>query len=309
MKRNTKKRQGNRKPTKQGGGQNSGKTQQLDQHVAKRTVSLTDKWLRGLSLAGVMLTMYLTWVAWQGSGAAFCETGGGCDVIQSSQWSRFLGIPLAVWGLGLYALLAIASFGTNGKMKRWKRLWRLSFLGVVISVYLTATGLIALGSLCAWCLTSFALLVAIFILAEKSKPQQALGNKVTSWYVGHLAAALGMVALMFVSGSNLLSQRGDPRLHELAEHLTETEAVFYGAYWCSSCAEQKRLFSGAADKLPYVECSPGGPNSPMTSECVRAGVSGFPTWEINGRVVHVGVLTPQTLADMSGYKWNKDEDE
>ena len=274
----------------------------------RQEVLLGEKWLRALSLAGVVLTLYLSWVAFQGAGIAFCTQGSGCDVIQSSQWSRFLGIPLAVWGLGLYCLLAWTAFSGGGKLKRWKRLWRLSFVGVVISVYLTTVGLVALGSVCMWCLGSFALLVAIFILVEKNKPQQALGKGVGSWYFGHLAIALGLVAIMFVSATDLLNKRGDPRLHDLAEHLVEKDVVFYGAYWCPSCAEQKRLFSGAAEKLPYVECAPGGRNAPMTSECARAGVTGYPTWVIDGRA-YVGVKQPQDLAAISGYDWERTNSE
>lgn len=109
-------------------------------------------------------------------------------------------------------------------------------------------------------------------------------------------------------GADLWSKRGDPRLHELAQRLSQTEAKFYGAYWCPNCMEQNKLFSGAAEKLPYVECSPGRRNSPMTSECVRAGVLGYPTWVINGKT-HVGVVQPTMLAVLSGYDWNNDKKE
>lgn len=46
----------------------------------------------------------------------------------------------------------------------------------------------------------------------------------------------------------------------------------------------------------------------MTSECVRAGVLGYPTWVINGKT-HVGVVQPTMLAALSGYDWNNDKKE
>lgn len=259
------------------------------------------KAMAGLSLAGVALTIYLSWVAFQGTGAAFCTQGSGCDVIQASQWSKFLGLPLALWGAGLYGLIALYALARMGREKRWRRLWQLSGLGLVISVYLTGLGLVALGSLCAWCLTSFTLLAGLFTIAERQRHAGGRKRQVAQ-YLAQLAVAGGIILVMFVSGSGILGQRGDPRLHGLAEHLARSQAVFYGAYWCPSCAEQKRIFGAAAEKLPYVECAPGGPNSPMTGECARAGVSGYPTWVIDGRA-WVGVRSAQDLAAMSGYDW------
>lgn len=266
-------------------------------------VSRLDYLLRSLAGAGLLLTLYLTWVAWQGQKVAFCAEGSGCDVIQSSQWSTFLGLPLALWGAGLYAALLWVSFRATTKMKRWRGMWKLSLLGVVISAYLTVLGLVDLGTVCGWCLTSFALLLASFVLLEINKPTQGLEGKRKDMFLGVGALGLGVAAAMFLYSSDILSQRGDPRLHGLAQHLTDTGAVFYGAHWCPSCREQKHLFSGAADKLPYVECAQGGPNSGMSNRCVQAGVSGYPTWVINGRPV-VGVIQPENLAVISGYDWD-----
>ena len=37
--------------------------------------------------------------------------------------------------------------------------------------------------------------------------------------------------------------------------LKDKGAVFYGAFWCSHCQDQKKLFGSSAKLLPYVECS------------------------------------------------------
>jgi hypothetical protein len=90
-------------------------------------------------------------------------------------------------------------------------------------------------------------------------------------------------------------------IRALAEHLAEQDVVFYGASWCPHCQEQKRLFGASADRLPYVECSLGGPNAPQSAACRTAGIQSYPTWVINGRATVGQVLTLAQLADATGF--------
>ncbi len=85
----------------------------------------------------------------------------------------------------------------------------------------------------------------------------------------------------------------------LARHLAQSKAVFYGAYWCPHCQEQKHKFGGAAALLPYVECDPKGTNA-QTERCERAGVQVFPTWVIGGSK-REGVQSLEALAEASGF--------
>jgi hypothetical protein len=93
----------------------------------------------------------------------------------------------------------------------------------------------------------------------------------------------------------------DPAIRALAEHLTEEDVRFYGASWCSHCQEQKRLFGASAHRLPYIECSPGGPNAPQSPLCTRAGVRSYPTWVIDGRAFVGEVLSLARLASATGF--------
>ena len=70
------------------------------------------------------------------------------------------------------------------------------------------------------------------------------------------------------------------------------------------CAKGTASSGHAADRLPYVECSPGGRNTPMTSTCAAAGVTVFPTWVIDG-IQHNGVLEPQQLAVLTRFDWDR----
>lgn len=273
----------------------------VHQHSVKPSPTSTrDKVVLALSLFGMLLTGYLSFVAFDGSGAAFCSEGSGCDVVQGSRWSRFLGLPIAAWGFALYALLAWSAWRPAPGGVRWRRLWRLSFLGLAASVYLTLAGGIALQAFCAWCLLSLATMAAIFVLVQWSRPA---GVPWPTWLLGNGLVALALVAMLHLSATGLLQRPEDPRLRGLAEHLQTSGVKFYGASWCSNCITQKKAFGASAARLPYVECSPNGRNGGVAFECTSAGITGYPTWMIDG-MPYVEVIAPERLAGMTGYDWN-----
>src|SRR5262249_31175745 len=41
----------------------------------------------GLSVAGLVVAGYLTWLKWAGHGALLCVAGSGCDLVQASRYS------------------------------------------------------------------------------------------------------------------------------------------------------------------------------------------------------------------------------
>lgn len=269
---------------------------------ARAAAGKADIALRVLAVVGLLLTAYLSFVAWQDTGAAFCSEGSGCDVVQGSRWSRFLGLPIAAWGGLLYAAIAWTAWRSAPRMARWRRLWRLSFLGLAISVYLTLAGVVALQAVCLWCLLSLAVMLAIFLLVHATRPDSAPGAPWSAWLLGNGLLALGLLAALQMSAMGLLERREDPRLRALAEHLSQTDAKFYGASWCANCTEQKRLFGAAAKRLPYVECAPEGRGGGVAFDCISARISGYPTWIIDGQH-HVEVIEPERLARISGFDW------
>jgi len=86
----------------------------------------------------------------------------------------------------------------------------------------------------------------------------------------------------------------------LAKYLTEKGVIFYGAYWCSHCKEQKELFGDEAMQyITYYECDPQGENS-KAKECEAANIQGCPTWIYNGEKKE-GTQTLDSLANWVGY--------
>ena len=88
---------------------------------------------------------------------------------------------------------------------------------------------------------------------------------------------------------------------ELAKYLNDMGVVKYSAYWCPNCLNQSELFGKQAYKeLNVVECARDGINS-KTQLCIDKRIKGFPTWEINGKLI-LGVLSLKELSKLTGFK-------
>jgi uncharacterized membrane protein/glutaredoxin len=256
-----------------------------------------------LSVVGIALTGYLSWTAFSGGQVQGCAAGGGCDTVLTSPWATLLGLPTAFWGLFAYAGLAAIAFVRRADT-HWSYAWTAAFFGVCYSVYLTVVSLTILGSACPYCLTSLGLMAATLALVTWQRPPEMARRSWTGAVVGR--GALAALAI-FVLHANYTAPQAeptgpeDPTTRALAEHLNDEGVVFYGASWCPHCQEQKRLFGASASRLPYIECSPAGPNTPQAPSCSRAGVRSYPTWVIDGRTYVGEVLSLAQLANASGF--------
>jgi uncharacterized membrane protein len=259
--------------------------------------------LLALSGLGIALTAYLSWTSLTGSAPQGCSAGGGCEVVLTSRWATLLGLPTALWGLFAYVGLAAIAFVRRADL-HWSYAWTAAFFGVCYSVYLTVVSLTILGSTCPYCLTSLALMTATLALVVTQRP----GEMARRSWLGLVAgrAALAGVAILFLHANYVAPQAEDlgpedPKIRALAEHLDDEGALFYGASWCPHCQEQKRLFGASVGRLPYIECSPAGPNTPQAPSCSSAGIKSYPTWVINGRVFAGEVMSLARLANESGF--------
>ena len=81
-----------------------------------------------------------------------------------------------------------------------------------------------------------------------------------------------------------------------AQCVKESGASFFGAFWCSHCIEQKRLFGRAEKELPYVECSTPD-RSNRTQICIDEEIESYPTWRFGDDTELTGVQTLTTLAE------------
>jgi uncharacterized membrane protein len=122
-----------------------------------------------LSLVGVFVAAYLYLYKLGLIGSLACGTGG-CETVQFSEWSRFLGVEVSLVGLvGYVGLLGLSLASLQGPLagRRWpvQLLAVLSGIGVVFALYLTYLELFVIHAICRWCVGSAVIITAIFVTA------------------------------------------------------------------------------------------------------------------------------------------------
>ena len=257
-----------------------------------------------LALIGMALSGYLTFTVWSGKTVAFCTEGAGCDVVLNSRWSTLFGMPTSFWGFLAYALLAAIAWNRHAD-NQWRWAWVISLFGLLYSLYLTSISLFVLQAACQYCLTSLGLMTVIFVLTTFQRPENLPKFSWGPWLAKSVgAAAVAIVALHLYYAGYWGSAPGpeDPWVRGLAEHLSKSDAKFYGASWCPHCQEQKKKFGSSVNRIPYVECSPGGPQAPAAPACKEKNIQSYPTWIINGQR-YTGVQPLDALAQSSQYQY------
>lgn len=122
-----------------------------------------------LSLVGLFVALYLYLYKLGKIGTLVCGTGG-CETVQLSRWSRFMGIEVSLIGLVGYVVLlviALASLQPPLMMRRWPStaIAALSGIGVLFTLYLTSLELFVIHAICRWCVSSAVIILAIFVAA------------------------------------------------------------------------------------------------------------------------------------------------
>jgi len=267
-----------------------------------------DKWLLGLVLAGIALTSYLTFVAWFGEHPAFCGADSECDLVQQSRWSVLLGLPIAFWGFLTYALLARLVWRMRTRASSWPLALTVATVGTAVSWYLTVVSIFAIEATCTYCLISFGIMNVLLVLLLLRRPAQMPEHAWAKSLPVPVVSAFLVVFLLFMHFGGYFDPAAGPEkpyLKALASHLRESDARFYGAYWCPTCQKQKKMFEASAHRLPYVECTPDGRNGALNFTCVANEVKDYPTWVINGRR-QVGLVSVDRLASLSRFEWSAD---
>ena len=262
-----------------------------------------DNWLLGLAGLGVLLTGYLTLVAWLGDQPAYCGAESECDLVQSSRWSTLFGMPMALWGLITYALLAGGIWRLRSRPSVWRATLLLACIGAGVSWFLTLVSFFRIEATCGYCLASFALMNVLLVLVLLRRPAQMPEHAWRRALPLPTSAAVALILGLQLHFSGVFDPAAgpeDPYLKALATHLHKTGARFYGAYWCPACQEQKALFTASVDRLPYVECTPNGRNEQRAVDCLTKNIQEYPTWIIEGRRVG-GIVSVERLARISRF--------
>jgi len=119
-----------------------------------------------LALAGIFISLYLTLYKLGVIGELSCSIGS-CETVNTSKWSRFLGLPVAAWGLLFYIdVFLIALVGTLERLENHPIISLVlvveAAVGVLFSVWLTYLELAVIHAICIWCVAS-AIIVTLIL--------------------------------------------------------------------------------------------------------------------------------------------------
>lgn len=121
-----------------------------------------------VALVGVFVAAYLAFYKAGLIGTLACGTGS-CETVQQSPWAKFLGLPVAVWGVAFYLAVFVLAFA--GTLERWADdrrvavgLLVLTGWGVIFSGYLTYLELFVINAICRYCVVSAILALIVFLL-------------------------------------------------------------------------------------------------------------------------------------------------
>jgi len=126
-------------------------------------------WMALISLAGLFIGAYLTLFHFGIIGTLACGVGS-CEQVQTSRWSVFLGLPVATWGAGFYAvMLALSIVGIQPRYGESRGLSLAVLLlagwGVLFTAWLNYLEGFVIHAWCEWCLGSATMVVILFLLA------------------------------------------------------------------------------------------------------------------------------------------------
>lgn len=288
--------------------------------------------LGAIASIGAIGTAYLTYIKLSG-GSAACPTSG-CNQVLSSPYATLFGsIPLTIFGFLAYAgmmTFALAPLAINPETNKALRSkldnvsWLFLFMGAlamtVFSGYLMYILTTEIKAACTYCIGSALLSLSLLIITLVGRAWDDFGQLVFTGFlvfmvtlVGTLGIYSGVTSAGEASGGQRVAENAPPPIATasgpseiaLAKHLQSLGAKKFGAYWCPHCHDQQALFGQEAfSYVEYVECAPDGYETQMDF-CRSTGITGFPTWEINGEL-YDGVRPLNELADISGYEGPRD---
>jgi uncharacterized membrane protein len=126
--------------------------------------------LAGIALSGVSLERHYAKLA-----TAFCDFGDrfNCDVVNRSEYSAVMGIPVAGIGLAGYAVLLALATVYRTRPETPLRLLSAAAAGLGFALYLTYIEGYVLDTWCILCLGSLAVIAGITVLAVVVKAREA----------------------------------------------------------------------------------------------------------------------------------------
>jgi len=126
-----------------------------------------------LSLAGAVVSAISLQRHYAKSTTTYCDFGEkfNCDIVNRSEYSTLMGIPVAAIGVAGYALMLILATYYRSRTETTTRLLIAALAGLGFALYLTYVEAFLLDTWCVLCVSSLALILLITVLAGVVKLQ------------------------------------------------------------------------------------------------------------------------------------------
>ena len=253
----------------------------------------------------------------------------GCETVLNSPWGTLfennqVSIPLSLAGFLTYLsiliftiILSLNLISPKDKLNKflWWFIFLISCASSTFSFLLINIMFFEIQAYCFFCILSAILSFSIFIISmigakfESREPMIFRGFMVAiSVLLGGLIWSNNVdpsnaqnITIPTENVSPIITTSSSPQKVKFAKFLRENNIVMYSAYWCPHCHDQKQLFGKEAVKeLTVVECAKDGKDN-QYELCQTKGISGFPSWEINGKISS-GTSELNELAIKTGYQ-------
>jgi len=116
-----------------------------------------------LAVIGFGVSLYLSITHYLGFTVP-CDLTHGCEVVLTSKYSMFLGLPLAVWGVAYFFSIIVSALMANHYAVWRKILTGILTLGALASLAFLSIQFFVLKKICQYCLTTDLLSIILFIL-------------------------------------------------------------------------------------------------------------------------------------------------
>jgi uncharacterized membrane protein len=129
--------------------------------MSARSLRIT---LIALTVIGLGVAAYLTYIHYAGIKPLCGRNGGGCEIVQTSEYSKLAGVPVALIGLIGYITILGSLLVRETETSRFATV-AFTVVGFGFSAYLTYRELFSIHHICEWCVSSAVIVTVLMCLA------------------------------------------------------------------------------------------------------------------------------------------------
>ena len=117
-----------------------------------------------LTALGLVVASYLTYIHYAGIKPLCGTNGGGCEIVQTSQYSKLVGVPVALIGLLGYIAIMASLLAPENETTRFATV-AFTVIGFGFSAYLTYREIHSIHHICEYCVSSAVIVTLLMFLA------------------------------------------------------------------------------------------------------------------------------------------------